>query len=154
MTARIFAKLLIGAFCLLAVAMAAVDFFATRVVESRYIQNLTADLAEKGRMIDFAFPDRAAGKMLAMAHDVGARLTVIRPDGRVILDSDAEPAKMENHATRPEFMAALAGRMGSTERRSATTGMNYLYVAIPIANGALRLAKPLSGINSQVNSIR
>jgi two-component system phosphate regulon sensor histidine kinase PhoR len=156
MTARIFAKLLIGAFCLLAVAMAAVDFFATRVVESSYIQNLTMDLAEKGRMIDFAVPDRAASKMLAMAHDVGARLTVIRPDGRVIIDSDAEPSKMENHATpsRPEFMAALTGRTGSTERRSATTGQNYLYVAIPIANGALRLAKPLSGINSQVNSIR
>src|SRR5258705_8441840 len=112
MTARIFAKLLIAAFCLLAVAMTAVDFFATRVVELSYIQNLTTDLAEKGRMIDFAAPDRAPAKMLTMAHDVGARLTVIRPDGRVLIDSDAEPAKMENHATpsRPEFMAALAGR--------------------------------------------
>ena len=47
MTARIFFKLLLVALCLLAVAMGAVDYFATRVVESSYRQNLTADLARK-----------------------------------------------------------------------------------------------------------
>src|SRR5262249_5081749 len=88
--------------------------------------------------------------------DVGARLTVIKPDGWVVIDSDVNPSTMVNHATPsgPEFMAALAGRIGSTERKSETTGLNYLYVAIPIAKCALLRAKPLSNINSQVNSIR
>ena len=158
MTARIFAKLLLGSFCLLAVAMAAVDYFATRVMESSYVQNLTGQLATNARLIALALPagldDQAAARMRAMAHDAGARLTVIGRDGRVVIDSDAEPAKMENHAGRAEFMEALAGRQGSSVRHSATTGLDYLYVAIPLANGGLRLAMPLSEIKGQVNSIR
>jgi two-component system, OmpR family, phosphate regulon sensor histidine kinase PhoR len=116
-TARIFAKLLLGSFCLLAVAMAAVDYFATRVMESSYVQNLTGQLATNARLIALALPagldDQAAARMRAMAHDAGARLTVIGRDGRVVIDSDAEPAKMENHAGRAEFIEALAGRLGS-----------------------------------------
>lgn len=158
MTARIFLKLLLGAFCLLAVAMATVDYFATRVVESSYIQNLTRDLADKGRLIALALPaspnEQNRGLIRAMAHDANARLTVIGGDGRVIIDTEAQPAKMENHAGRAEFIDALSGRRGSAQRHSATTGVNYLYVAIPIPDGALRLAMPLSDISGQVNSIR
>jgi len=138
--------------------MAAVDYFATRVIESSYVQNLTGQLAKNGRLIALAMPVEvdgpAAARMRAMAHDAGGRLTVIGRDGRVIIDSDAEPSKMENHAGRAEFIEALAGRQGSSRRHSATTGVDYLYVAIPITNGALRLAMPLSEIQDQVNSIR
>ena len=155
MTARIFFKLLVVALCLLAVAMGAVDYFATRVVESSYIQNLTRDLAEKAQLIAFALPDRTGdGRIREMARQAGGRLTVIGPDGRVMIDTEAEPSKMENHAGRAEFVEALASRRGSSIRHSATTGVDYLYVAIPIRDGALRLAAPLSEIRAQVNSIR
>ena len=153
MTARIFSKLLLVALCLLAVAMAAVDYFATRVVESSYIQNLTRDLAEKGQLIASTMPT-TPDRVSAVARAAGGRLTVIGRDGQVVIDSEAEPAKMENHAGRAEFIEALAGRRGSSKRHSATTGVNYLYVAIPIRDGALRLAAPLSEIQAQVNSIR
>jgi two-component system phosphate regulon sensor histidine kinase PhoR len=153
MTARIFAKLLLIAVCLLTVAMGAVDYFATRVVESSYRQNLTRDLAEKGRIIALALPG-TPGALSEVAHAAGGRLTVIGRDGHVVIDSEAEPAKMENHASRAEFIEALAGRIGSSTRHSATTGVDYLYVAIPIPDGALRLAAPLSEIQAQVNSIR
>jgi two-component system, OmpR family, phosphate regulon sensor histidine kinase PhoR len=158
LTARIFFKLLAGAFCLLAVAMMTVDYFAARVVESSYVQNLTRDLAEKCRLIALAVPGNpgaeATAKIRNMAREAGARLTVIGRDGKVFFDSDAVPAKMENHAGRPEFIGALSGKTGSSKRRSATTGVNYLYVAIPISTGALRLAMPLSDIDNQVNAIR
>ena len=131
MTARIFSKLLLVALCLLAVAMAAVDYFATRVVESSYIQNLTRDLAEKGQLIASTMPT-TPDRISAVARAAGGRLTVIGRDGQVVIDSEAEPAKMENHAGRAEFIEALAGRRGSSKRHSATTGVNYLYVAIPI----------------------
>src|SRR5438105_4316363 len=132
--------------CLLAVAMGAVDYFATRVVESSYRQNLTADLAQKGRLIDLTLASRpdeqTAARIREIARDAGGRLTVIGRDGHVIIDSEAEPARMENHAGRPEFALALSGKAGSAVRHSATTGVDYLYVAIPIASGALRLAAP------------
>ena len=40
----------------------------------------------------------------------GARATIIDASGKVLADSESNPATMENHATRPEFAAALAGR--------------------------------------------
>src|SRR5262245_33927010 len=153
MTARIFAKLLLVALCLLTVAMAAVDYFATRVVESSYIQNLTRGLAEKGQLIALTLPV-SHERIGEVARAAGARLTVIGQDGQVIADSEAEPSKMENHGGRAEFVEALAGKRGSATRHSATTGVDYLYVAIPIRDGALRLAAPLSEIKAQVNSIR
>src|SRR5450631_3103207 len=42
----------------------------------------------------------------------GARATVIDPTGKVLADSEADPATMENHARRREFAAALAGNIG------------------------------------------
>src|SRR5258707_1545989 len=78
----------------------------------------------------------------------GARVTIIDPTGQVLADSEANPAAMENHAKRPEFAAALAGRIGSNERHSATIGIPFLYVAVPISGGAVRLAYPLSDVEA------
>lgn len=75
------------------------------------------------------------------------RVTVLSRDGRVMADSRAHAEDMENHASRPEIAAALAGRTGVHVRRSATTGQEYLYCAVPMPAGseaaALRLAEPL-----------
>jgi two-component system, OmpR family, phosphate regulon sensor histidine kinase PhoR len=78
----------------------------------------------------------------------GARATIIDASGKVLADSDADPSTMENHATRPEFMAALSGKDGSNERRSTTLGTPFLFVAAPIPGGAVRLAYPLSDVES------
>jgi len=84
----------------------------------------------------------------------GARATVIDASGKVLADSEATPANMENHATRKEFVAALAGRTGSNERRSATLGIPFLYVAAPISGGAVRLAYPLSDVEAVQAQVR
>jgi two-component system phosphate regulon sensor histidine kinase PhoR len=76
----------------------------------------------------------------------GARATVIDPTGKVLADSEADPSTMENHAHRPEFAAALAGKLGVNERKSQTLGVPFLYVAAPVAGGAVRLAYPLPEI--------
>ncbi len=78
----------------------------------------------------------------------GARATVIDGSGKVLADSESNPATMENHATRKEFAAALAGQTGENERRSATLGIPFLYVAAPISGGAVRLAYPLSDVEA------
>jgi len=44
------------------------------------------------------------------------------PDGLVVGDSDQEPARMENHADRPEFIEAMKGQTGRSVRFSATLG--------------------------------
>ncbi len=78
----------------------------------------------------------------------GARATIIDASGKVLADSEASPSTMENHAQRPEFSAALSGNVGSSERRSATLGVPFLYIAVPIPGGAVRLAYPLSDVEA------
>ena len=63
---------------------------------------------------------------------LGVRVTVIRADGRVLDDSDvalSEVAGMENHAGRPEVVAARATGYGTSVRHSATLETDLLYVA-------------------------
>src|SRR6202051_1043087 len=84
----------------------------------------------------------------------GARVTIIDPTGKVLADSEANPANMENNATRPEFVAALAGKTGINERRSATVDIPFLYIAAPISGGAVRLAYPLSDVEAVAAQVR
>ncbi len=82
-----------------------------------------------GRPGDAFFQDRAH----RYARILGARVTVIAADGAVLAESDRESVReMESHASRPEVVQALAGRVGSDVRRSATLGRDLLYVAVPL----------------------
>jgi two-component system, OmpR family, phosphate regulon sensor histidine kinase PhoR len=87
-------------------------------------------------------------------HAAGARATIIDASGKVLADSEANPSEMDNHARRPEFVAALTGKDGSNERVSATVGIPFLYVAVPIPGGAVRLAYPLSDIEAVQAKVR
>ncbi len=78
----------------------------------------------------------------------GARATVIDASGKVLADSESNPTNMENHASLAEFAAALAGRTGQSVRKSATLGIPFLYVAVPVSGGAVRLAYPLSDVDA------
>ena len=156
MTARIFLKLILGVFGVLVIALTAVNFLASRVAEKTYVAKLTRELADKGRMLDTFGIDRHTNDSMfpKMAAASGARLTSIAPDGAVIADSDANAATMENHAQRPEVAQALSGSTGSDTRMSQTVHHNFLYVAIPVQTGALRLAIPLREVEAQVREIR
>lgn len=135
---------------MLAVTLVTADFLVTRVVEAGYREARMRDLAAKCRMVVSA-PE---GRQMDLARSAGARLTIVARSGQVLADSDADPAGMENHRLRPEIYAAFQGREGSSVRRSPTTGVEYLYVAIPSVHGALRLAVPLSEIQSHVAAVR
>lgn len=101
-----------------------------------------------------------------LGDELGIRLTLIEPDGRVIGDSAEDPAQMDNHRDRPEIEAALEKGQGSASRFSATLGEDMLYVAVSFAAvpdpdqeariqaSFLRLAMPLSQINSAVFKLR
>src|SRR5580700_3229271 len=84
----------------------------------------------------------------------GARVTIIDPRGQVLADSETLPSNLENYAARPEFVAALSGKIGRDERPSATVGTPFLFVAAPIAGGAVRLAYPLSDVEAISAQVR
>jgi two-component system phosphate regulon sensor histidine kinase PhoR len=76
------------------------------------------------------------------------RITLIREDGVVVGDSEADSTRLENHADRPELIAAKRAGKGSDERVSASTGIPYLYHArwFPEAAVFVRLALPLQAL--------
>jgi len=83
----------------------------------------------------------------------GARATVIDSSGKVLADSEADPRSMENHAHRPEFVAALSGHLGIDQRSSHTLGIPFLYVAAPVSGGAVRLAYTLAEIEATTHQL-
>jgi two-component system phosphate regulon sensor histidine kinase PhoR len=64
------------------------------------------------------------------------RLTVIAADGKVVCDSEADAARMVNHLSRPEVMAALETGSGIQRRESSTLHRPLLYAAVRLGEGA------------------
>jgi two-component system, OmpR family, phosphate regulon sensor histidine kinase PhoR len=158
MTGQIFLKLIAAVFFVLAIALGAVDLLALRSVESSYVDALANQLANKCEMLAVlsgeqivSFTGETIGRV---AQAAAGRVTVVARDGHVIADSEADPAHMENHGLRPEIRAALDGRRGVSRRHSGTVGVDFMYVAVPIPAGALRLAVPTSEVDRQVSVVR
>jgi len=92
---------------------------------------------------------------------VSARVTLIREDGMVLGDSKiptAEVPLMQNHATRPEVLDAVASGNGSSRRYSTTVETEMLYVAVrydlPAGTGVARVALPLTDVIGLVRQLR
>lgn len=154
MTGRIFIKLILAVVCVLGVALTAVDYQVTKRVEQAQIEARRLELEQKARTIGLTgLP--APGDFARLGEAAGARVTWIASDGRVIADSRANAAQMDNHRARPEVAAALGGQTGVSLRDSATMGERYLYVAAPLPDGGvLRLAVPAAQIDASVAAIR
>jgi two-component system phosphate regulon sensor histidine kinase PhoR len=100
--------------------------------------------------------DREADRIGSL---ISARVTFIAADGRVLGDSAETPdavAGMENHANRPEIVAAAQGGFGRARRYSDTLRIDMLYIAVPVQHGAvrfLRVALPLTDVRDQLRTV-
>lgn len=75
------------------------------------------------------------------------RVTVISPDGTVLLDSWAFADRLENHSDRAEFIQAFQSGRGESQRYSATLQADMFYYAVKLDDGnVLRVSKPISDI--------
>ncbi len=86
------------------------------------------------------------------------RITVIRPNGEVIGESDDNPNEMENHHDRPEILESMQGQVGMSVRFSHTLQKSMMYVAIPIKKGnqiigVARTSLPATSVELTLNSI-
>src|SRR5262249_33762375 len=69
-------------------------------------------------------------RIVALGQEIHTRITLIDVAGRVLADSDEEPAKMENHSDRSEVREAADTGWGSGTRFSHTIGKTMMYVAL------------------------
>ncbi|HEU4565277.1 MAG TPA: HAMP domain-containing protein, partial [Gemmatimonadaceae bacterium] len=99
-------------------------------------------------------PDADPESLAARAGNaLGHRVTLIGPDGRVIGDSEFdEPAlsRLQNHATRPEVVAASRRGMGWSRRASPSAGDEELYVAVRARPGIARVSLGTSELDAIV----
>jgi two-component system, OmpR family, phosphate regulon sensor histidine kinase PhoR len=129
---------------------------STLVAEARLAAELLGRAGTGAGPADVPALDAEADRMGAL---VGARVTLIAADGRVLGDS-AETlegvAAMENHGQRPEIVAARAAGIGRARRYSATLKMDMVYVAVPVSHPAIafvRVALPLTDVGHQLQSV-
>jgi len=155
---RIFFKLLAVFLIVIAATAAILDVMLSGAWESSMRTEIERNLTQKTLLFAHRVEtDRAHSLAEIVAQEgqaAGARATVIDASGKVLADSESNPTDMENHATRQEFAAALSGKKGETERRSATLGVPFLYVAVPVSGGAVRLAYPLSDVEAVQAQVR
>ncbi len=146
MKKTIFTKILIGFIVTTAALSAAFAYFSFRTIRASYLVTLVENMENLGQaLIPQIKPFVENGKYKELerfARDtekkINARITVIRPDGKVLADSEKDPAIMENHIHRPEIAEVLKGEgnrsIGYSVRFSSTMREKMLYLAIPVTD--------------------
>lgn len=143
-----------------------VGWHLTGAIEEFFRGQTAADLEARARLVapqvavaleakDFVGLDRLC-KELGAAAD--ARFTVVLPSGVVVGDSVEDPGRMENHASRVEVAAGLAGRVSHSTRYSRTLQQDMMYVAVPVAREAgivatVRSARALTAIDGALKAL-
>ena len=158
MTKRIFFKLLAAFLVVILAAAVIFDVTLGGAWEASLRNEIERNLTQKTQLLAHRVETDRSHSLADIAaqegQSAGARVTIIDPTGKVLADSEANPASMENHSARPEFVAALSGKIGSDERRSATLSIPFLYIAVPVSGGAVRLAYPLSDVEAVSAEVR
>jgi len=128
-------------------------------LRSRLLREATTEVTRETAYLARAVGPLRGTDLDSLVHQLGRatghRLTVIDRSGVVIADSDFpldQLPTLENHATRPEFREALAGRTGTDLRHSVSTGRWELKVAMPVAGGAVRVSTPLLQVDATVQN--
>lgn len=128
------------------------NFKASLTYEARLVAGLAATYRAESNVESFM-----RGIAAAAARDTDTRVTAVDDKGRVLADSEFDPARMESHRNRPEIYQALLNKTGIDIRLSDTASVRFLYVAVPFENsaaqGAIRLAKPVKEIEDLYHNV-
>lgn len=138
-------------------------FYMQNLRENLYNQaRLTAALIEEMAGRD-ASPEEIDSLSKTLGRELNIRITLVDEQGKVLADSAENPAKMENHGSRPEIIEALEQDKGIATRYSATVDEQMFYLAIPLnysfteeyndSRAVIRLALPLVAINRAIANL-
>jgi len=137
------------------------DLFYNRELSTTlrgYAELLRYEVTNKFDRAHAAELDRLTKTMAAELPE-GMRITLVLLDGTVLADSEADPARMESHAGRPEIREALESAWGDSVRWSRTVGREMSYVARRIGPqeaplGVVRVSMAVRSIVARLQSAR
>lgn len=143
-------------------------------IESYLKMKIKGELAREIDLIIYALKQYKGERIEKVDKDLKSlvnkdeqRITLINKSGKVILDTDFELQdinKLENHIARPEIIKASKSKIGTDERTSQSTNVEYLYVAKKVENlsdesilqdlSFVRLSITLNKLNSILSDVR
>ncbi|WP_126425543.1 two-component system histidine kinase PnpS [Brevibacillus marinus] len=159
-------KLTLTLLGIIAIILLLMGLFFAKVLERSYLQTLTDLLRKEALLISeaihapeiFYHPAALQQRVSNFSESVEARVTVIDQSGNVLVDTNTDPDRMENHADRPEFREALRGNPQVSRRHSETLDYDMLYVAVPVVSGgevigAVRSAMSMEGVSKAIHQM-
>jgi two-component system phosphate regulon sensor histidine kinase PhoR len=148
-------------------AVASAIWYASSSLKDFFLDHTSMDLQSRAalvspqvsRLLDPIDEEAIRRLCSTIGANASTRITVILPSGRVVGDSDEDPAAMENHVDRPEFRAALSSGLGMSIRSSKTLGSSLMYVAVPVEIGGspaavVRTAIPIDGVDEAILQVQ
>lgn len=161
MNRGLFRRIFILYAIVIVLAVVFVEIIITSAVRTNYRETLRGNLAAQISLIarNISFSQNNLDSLCReLKKDIGARVTIIESEGRVIGDSDTDSSAMDNHRHRTEIEQALLFDTGMAIRHSDTINYDFLYVAKKITHGQqegfIRLAVPLREVDNAVNLLR
>jgi two-component system phosphate regulon sensor histidine kinase PhoR len=149
------------------ISLVAVTWYASRSLRDFFLKQTASDLQARAHLFEkqiLKYLDPLDKKGIdPLCKEVGkrasTRFTVILPSGKVVGDSEEDPARMDTHIDRPEFIQALHSSLGVSTRYSRTLEKNMMYVGIPVRrNGRIlavvRASIPVTAIDSVIRNIQ
>ncbi len=153
---------------LILIIMVGMGIYLANFLRGQYLEHLESQMASQAYLASEVFAEKLGDDTQTprldeiaseMAELISARITVIAPDGTVIGESSEDSSALENHANRPEFIAAMNTGYGSDTRFSRTSGANTFYVGVRFPRsgemmGVVRLALPLANIETDIAQLQ
>ena len=146
--------------------LVAVTWYSTASLKKYLLKEVEAELEERALLFSpmllqhlSPLDERAIDSLCkTVGQAASTRVTIVLPWGKVIGDSDNDPARMDNHLDRPEVAAALEGPRGVSARYSPTLGKEMMYLALPLkkdlrTQGIIRTAISVDNIDETLNAI-
>lgn len=152
---------------IIVLSLAGVYWYAMGSIKQFYLEQSVADLKAKITIIQEKYSELLNGNdqhtIDNLCKDLGkkvqTRFTVIDSSGKVIGDTDKDPATMDNHSDRPEIVDAMSSNKGVSIRYSFTLHEKMIYVVAPLIKnnkfiGFLRASQSETLIDKTIDTIR
>ena len=164
---RLFLYLLPPCLLLTMAVLLAVGWTTLHTLDNLYIDRTRLSLQRQAHLLkEILEPNLRLSDSVAIdricksvGHKTATRVTVVLASGKVIGESDEDPAKMDYHNKRPELVKAMEGQVGWANRYSRTLMQQMLYVAIPLevdgrVQAVLRTATAIDDLGGLKQTVR
>ncbi len=139
--------------------------YVTRSFDAFYVEAKVEDLYARAYLVSQIFTATEADSSAdlqslseVLSIELNTRITLIERSGKVLIDTHEDPARMDNHADRPEFIGALQEGQASSLRYSYTLEEELLYLAVPIEfqgeSAVLRAAVPTTDLAQALSRVK